>query len=258
MAVNSKQKGGRFERTICKWFTNWTGYEFNRVPASGGLRWKNAENITSDVACTDQDHSREFNFSIECKSYKELNFEHILLEKKSCKILSFWEQARRDAERAKKLPMLIMKYNGMTKGEAFVLVGYDTYNICILPQREKMTKCQMGIQLNPKEKISPANAFYILMLSDLKALDYKLFHKAATILRGKGFDPKALPSVKKSEPVKPVSPTTKPVEEKKPKKVKATKTTEPDFSGMTAEEIKKEKKRLRRLKRKEAKKDLPF
>lgn len=255
MAVNSKQKGGRFERTICKWFTNWTGYEFNRVPASGGLRWKNAENITSDVACTDKDHSREFNFSIECKSYKELNFEHILLEKKSCKILSFWEQARRDAERAKKLPMLIMKYNGMTKGEAFVLVGYDTYSICILPQREKMTKCQMGIHFNPKERVSPANAFYILMLSDLKALDYKLFHKAATILREKGFDPKA---VKKSEPVKPVIPTTKPVEEGKPKKVKDTKTTEPDFSGMTDEEIKKEKKRLRRLKRKEAKKDLPF
>lgn len=38
--INSKNKGSRFERTICKWFQDWTGYEFNRVPASGGLRWK--------------------------------------------------------------------------------------------------------------------------------------------------------------------------------------------------------------------------
>lgn len=183
MAVNSKQKGGRFERVICKFFTTWTGYEFNRVPASGGLRWKNADNITSDVACTDSKHSRKFNFSIECKSYKELKFEHILLEKKSCKILSFWEQARKDAERAGKLPMLIMKYNGMPKGEAFVLVGYDTYTKCIQPQRVKMDKCQWGIHLNPKEGISPANAFYIFLLSDLQKLDYAEIHKAATQLR---------------------------------------------------------------------------
>ena len=74
MAVNSKSKGGRFERAISKWFTNWTGYEFNRVPASGGLRWKNAENITSDVACTDSKNSRKFRFSIESKSYQDLNF----------------------------------------------------------------------------------------------------------------------------------------------------------------------------------------
>lgn len=38
--VNSKQKGSRFERSICKFFQDWTGYEFSRVPASGGLRWK--------------------------------------------------------------------------------------------------------------------------------------------------------------------------------------------------------------------------
>ena len=51
--INSKNKGSRFERTICKWFQDWTGYEFNRVPASGGLRWKKTDNITSDISCTD-------------------------------------------------------------------------------------------------------------------------------------------------------------------------------------------------------------
>lgn len=177
MAVNSKSKGGRFERAISKWFTNWTGYEFNRVPASGGLRWKNAENITSDVACTDSKHSRKFHFSIECKSYKELNFEHVLLEKKSCKILKFWEQARDDAKRADKFPLLIMKYNGMPKGEAFVIVGYNIYVNCIQPFRKLMSKAQMGFHLDPKNQVGDGNVFYCFLLSDLKEIPYKEFNK---------------------------------------------------------------------------------
>ena len=58
--INSKNKGSRFERTICKWFQDWTGYEFKRVPASGALRWKKTDNITSDITCTDPKHSKRF------------------------------------------------------------------------------------------------------------------------------------------------------------------------------------------------------
>lgn len=177
MAVNSKSKGGRFERTMSKWFTNWTGYEFNRVPASGGLRWKNAENITSDIACTDSKHSKKFRFSVECKSYKELNFEHVLLEKKSCKILKFWEQARDDAKRANKFPLLVMKYNGMSKGEAFVMVGYNVYVKCIQPFREKMNKAQMAFHLDPKNRVGDESALYCFLLSDLKEIPYDEFNK---------------------------------------------------------------------------------
>lgn len=32
----SRNKGGRFERQMAKELTEWWGYEFNRVPASGG------------------------------------------------------------------------------------------------------------------------------------------------------------------------------------------------------------------------------
>ena len=118
--INSKNKGSRFERTICKWFQDWTGYEFNRVPASGGLRWKKTDNITSDITCTDPKHLKRFKLSVECKSYNDLKFEHILLGNKGCKILSFWEQASNDAIRGNKIPVLIMKYNNMPKGEAFL------------------------------------------------------------------------------------------------------------------------------------------
>lgn len=119
--INSKKKGNRFEREVCKVFQAWTGKEFSRVPQSGGLRWKNTQSITSDVICTDSKYSRIWPFTIECKSYNDLKFEHLLLEKKSCKIKSFWAQANRDAKRAHKKPLLIMKYNGMSKGEAFLV-----------------------------------------------------------------------------------------------------------------------------------------
>ena len=174
--VNSKQKGGRFERSICKWFTQWTGYEFNRVPASGGLRWKNAENITSDVACTDTRHSRRFCFSVECKSYKDLNFEHILLQKKTCKILKFWKQASEDANRAKKLPILIMKYNGMPKGEAFVMINRKVFEVCIHDYTKSFKKPHMTIDF-PK-----GDSLAVMMLSDLKSIPYKEFHLNAKTL----------------------------------------------------------------------------
>ena len=121
MRKNSKSKGNRFERSVCKAFQNWSGYEFSRTPASGGLRWKKADNISSK-------HAKRFSLSIECKSYHDIKFEHLLLGMKSCKIDSFWNQANRDAERAKKIPVLIMRYNSMPKDEAFFMVNEEVDN----------------------------------------------------------------------------------------------------------------------------------
>ena len=111
MSGNSKNKGNRGEREVCKFWKEWTNYEFSRTPASGGLRWKKADNISSDVICTDDKHSRKFPFSIESKFYKDIRFEHILLGNKKCKILEFWDQANNDSIRAGKLPVLMMRYN---------------------------------------------------------------------------------------------------------------------------------------------------
>ena len=182
--INSKKKGSKFERTVCKWFSEWTGYEFSRVPASGGLRWKKTDNITSDVICTDDKHARKFCFSIECKSYNDIRFEHVLLQLKTCKILSFWEQTKRDATRGGKLPLLIMKYNGMPKGEAFVVIDYYTYEKCIKPHLGELTKPLMAFMIepdNPRDTI-----FYVMMFSELNTLNYGDLHKSAReILKSK-------------------------------------------------------------------------
>lgn len=177
--INSKQKGSRFERVICKVFSAWTGYEFQRVPQSGGLRWKKTDNITSDVTCADPKHSRRCLMSIECKSYQDIRFEHILLQNKSCKILNFWEQANGDAQRANKYPFLIMHYNGMPKNEAFVMVNNDTA-MAMLAQG-KLQKPRMALQWGSFAQ-DYKDTLYVFMLSDIIQLDYKTLHKALRAL----------------------------------------------------------------------------
>jgi len=139
MRKNSRNKGSRFERTIAKAWESWTGYKFSRTPGSGG--WAKAKDAMGDLICTDEKHSRRFPFSIECKNYQDIKFEHILLGLKSCKIMSFWEQAKRDAKRANKIPILIMRYNSMPKGEAFFVIeagAMDLFMITHYPEVSRM------------------------------------------------------------------------------------------------------------------------
>lgn len=179
--INSKSKGNRFEREICKFFQEWSGYEFSRVPASGGLRWKKADNIASDVICTDPKHGRRFPVNVECKSYEELKFEHILLGNKTCKILNFWDQAVGDANRAKKIPVLIMKYNNMPKGEYFFMVSKELWDTWVKEDDNlNFTKPKMAIEMNTGGLV-----FYILMASDIKQQNYTGFYKAARKLQKK-------------------------------------------------------------------------
>lgn len=121
--INSKAKGSKNERDVCKWWKDWTGFDFSRVPSSGGLRWSRTTDTTGDIICSDSKHFLRFPFSIECKSYKDINFEHILLGNKNVKILEFWQQACEDAQRGNKLPILMMRYNGMKKGDYFFVVS---------------------------------------------------------------------------------------------------------------------------------------
>lgn len=118
---NGKKKGNKAERIAANWFKQWTGLDFQRVPQSGGLRWQKADNISGDIICADYDHNREFPFSIEVKSYQNINFEHFILGMKSDKILPFWRQAESDGARAGKIPLLYMRYNGMEKDTFFVV-----------------------------------------------------------------------------------------------------------------------------------------
>jgi len=166
--ANSKKKGNKAERELCKWFQQWTGFPFTRVPASGGLRWKNTNATAGDIICDDERHSRRFQFSVESKSYKDINFEHLILGNKSIKILEFWKQANEDAERSGKIPILFMRYNGMAKNTYFVIIPISVYNL--------LFPTLITFDYN-RFQVKGPNPMVIMNSHDLLKFDYIKLHK---------------------------------------------------------------------------------
>jgi Holliday junction resolvase len=125
--INSKNKGNINERAVAKWLSAWTGREFVRTPASGGIRWQNSLglNICGDVVCTQQNYN--FPFTVETKHLKDISFEtnkdSVLRE--NTKVLTIYEQVKRDADRDKKLPIMLLRCNGMPIMTWWVFI--DTY-----------------------------------------------------------------------------------------------------------------------------------
>ena len=168
--IQSKKKGSRFERSVAKYFTDWSGFSFGRTPGSGSFH--NNRDLGSDLICNDDNHKNKCCISIECKSYQDIRFEHVLLGNKSCKIFSFWEQALRDANRTKKFPILCMRYNSMPRGEFFFVVNAfiagELINI--------KTQTRMMVINAPEIESGP---LYVFMASDIKEkVSYKKMHKA--------------------------------------------------------------------------------
>lgn len=125
LKINSRRKGAKNERDLAKLLEIWTNKKFAKTPASGGLNWKNT-NVAGDIVCTTEGHY--FPFCIEAKSYKDINFIHLLNpNKKGVKVKEFWDQAVRDATKANKVPLLFMRYNGMPKGLHFVMMTSAFY-----------------------------------------------------------------------------------------------------------------------------------
>lgn len=123
MGINSRKKGQRGEKKAKEVLQKWTGMEFARVPASGGLRWKKADNITGDVVCTDPLH--RFDFCIESKNYKDINFSHLIIPNVNSRIIDeFWVQCTSDAERGMKIPLLLMRYDNIRPGDFFFAMMY--------------------------------------------------------------------------------------------------------------------------------------
>ena len=79
------------------------GLEFHRTPHSGALSYfKSDIFLPSDTA--------GFEWNIECKHYKEIQWNN-LLTSKTTNIFGFWEQAVREAEVMKKKPLLLFRWD---------------------------------------------------------------------------------------------------------------------------------------------------
>lgn len=174
--MNSKRKGNKFERLVSKWLTEWSGFKFERNRAGSGA-WHSNKDAGADITCTDPKHAHRCRLSIECKSYRDIRFEHILLGTKGCEIEKFWKQAKADAERTQKVPILIMRYNSMPKQEFFFVIDYKMAPAFI--SNEMSDRRYMEIN-------TPEDMLFIFMASDVKELvSYKSVHKLAkSILKG--------------------------------------------------------------------------
>ena len=168
MAINSKRKGNKFELAISKWLTQWTGYKFQRTPYSGANHFN--RELASDIMCADPKHQFRCKISVECKSYKDIKFEHILLGNKGSEINKFWAQASRDAKRVGKAPILCMRYNAMPKNEFFFVISAEY----ALPFYKLMSEPHFSITLGDDE----GSLLLVFMASKVLAnVSYKELHK---------------------------------------------------------------------------------
>ena len=166
--MNSKAKGSRFERAIGKWLTEWTGFKFERNRAGSGA-WHTNKDSVSDITCTDERHAHRCKISIECKSYKDIKFEHVLLGNKGCDVERFWAQAKGDALRANRKPILIMRYNSMPKNEFFMVVDSDLAEAFLTD--EMYNQRYMALH-------NGTDSLYVFMASSVKKyVSYKDVHK---------------------------------------------------------------------------------
>ena len=167
--ANGKKKGNKGEREVANWFKKWTGYDFTRIPASGGLRWKNVKDTVGDIICTDDKHSGRFPFSVESKKYKEIEILPCIIGQKA-NTLTFWEQAKDDGDRGGKEPILFMRYNNMKRNTYFVVVNEDIGKWILKHLNHKIDNYIMKLTSNEQK-------FYLMSSELLMKVDYKEIYK---------------------------------------------------------------------------------
>lgn len=164
---NSRTKGAANERSLCKHLQAWTGHEFARVPSSGGLRWKEGQNIVGDLVCTDP--KALFPFSVETKHYEKVTcvVKNEFLAP-TCTMHKIWSQACRDAEREGKIPLCFIKEN---KQRGWTV--YMAYTDYVLLGIHGFIYNEVSYTLPDAVEARYANVFVTFPSSSLFSLDFE-------------------------------------------------------------------------------------
>jgi hypothetical protein len=139
-----KQKGGAFERRICRELSLWMSNGLHedlywRSAMSGGRstvaagKGKRLAAQAGDISCVNEaGHALTDKFLIECKTYRDLQFEGLIRGKGH--LADFWSETIRAAERYNKYPMLIAKQNQQpaiiclnNEGRSYFCGGFQLY-----------------------------------------------------------------------------------------------------------------------------------
>lgn len=116
MAINSRTKGQRGEYQARDILRDYSGHQFERVPASGALSYLKGDLFIPDETCR---------FLIEVKNYEESHFNDKIFTNKSNNFVKWWEKAVEQASYKEQLPLVIFKYN---RSKLFVVTNLQPKN----------------------------------------------------------------------------------------------------------------------------------
>ena len=101
--VDQRTKGARGEYLVRDLLRDKTGYQFERVPASGALAY-----LKGDLFIPPSDSCK---FCIEVKNYQDSAFNDKILTNKSNNFVLWWNKIQQQAPTNNKDPLLFFKYN---------------------------------------------------------------------------------------------------------------------------------------------------
>jgi hypothetical protein len=138
--INSKKKGSSWElEVVHRLNERFKGYIFARSVQSGaytgGLNSVRTETLTEDqllVFVGDIRVPKNFIFAIECKAYNKIDFWEMF--NSGSNLNNFLEQARIDADKISKIPMLIFKANNKPP---IVFTTINTYDEAVVFKYEE-------------------------------------------------------------------------------------------------------------------------
>ena len=113
--VDSRQKGARAEAAAKKLLIEFTGLDWQRTPGSGALNV--AHKLKGDLYIPQEKNK----FCIEVKHYKDDHFTSKILTDKDPQIITWWTQAKEQADKTNQLPLLIFKFD---RSKWFVAFNY--------------------------------------------------------------------------------------------------------------------------------------
>lgn len=108
--INSRNKGGRYERELVKKFGDFWGAHFSRTPYSGAWTGNKTQDghdtVTGDIMTA---HEENFPFTVEAKMREGWTLEHLV--DNTGEIRDWWGQTVRDGENGDKVPLLVYRRN---------------------------------------------------------------------------------------------------------------------------------------------------
>ncbi|MEE8599055.1 MAG: hypothetical protein V3S69_06050, partial [Dehalococcoidales bacterium] len=73
-----------------------------------------------------------FPYSVECKHHKEFKIEHLIFERRRSKVYKAWLQCLRDAEKERKIPMMVFRANYANIMVVFNIEKFNLKEKCVL------------------------------------------------------------------------------------------------------------------------------